>query len=294
MARDPVWDPAAGVADRNAHPARHPTLRVPPMTQTQERPRTSVRRSGNLGPAEERALLERWHHQRDADARTELVERMLPFVHHIARGYAGRGEPLDDLVQVGAIGLVHAIDRFDLERGLRLSTFAAPTISGEIKRHFRDRAWAVRTPRDLQELHAKLRTAGERFAGREGRAPTVAELCELVGRAEEDVLDALEAGRNYTAASLDARTGDDEDHAVLDALGAADAGYDRAEERALLRRGLAALPERERKIVLLRYARDLSQREIAQEIGISQMHVSRLLRRSIEALRGELGATPAR
>ena len=112
----------------------------------------------------------------------------------------------------------------------------------------------MRTPRDLQELHAKLRTAGERFAGREGRAPTVAELCELTGRAEEDVLDALEAGRNYTAASLDARTGEDEDHAVLDALGSADAGYDRAEERAVLRRGLAALPERERRIVLLRYA----------------------------------------
>ncbi len=237
-----------------------------------------------LGAAEERALLERVHRQGDLQAREQLVERMMPFVRRIARSYADRGEQLEDLVQVGAIGLVNAIDRFDLERGLRLSTFAGPNISGEIKRHFRDRAWAVRTPRDLQELYATLRAETERFEREHGRSPTVPDLCRLTGRDEEHVLDALSAGRNYRAASLDAPH--DEDGASLgDVLGHSDASFDRAEERAVVERGLRALGERERRIVLLRYVEGLSQREIAAQIGISQMHVSRLLRRSIDELR---------
>jgi RNA polymerase sigma-B factor len=242
--------------------------------------------------AEERALLERWHLASDGAARDALVERMLPFVKHIARGFAGRGEPLDDLVQVGVIGLVNAIDRFDLDRGLRLSTFAAPNISGEIKRHFRDRGWAVRTPRDLQELHAKVAGATERLSTANGRAPTVAELAEATGADEERVLEAIEAGRNYTAASLDAPAADGE-RSALDTLGGTDEGFERAESRAMLRRSLRALPERERRILLLRFAGGLSQREIAEEIGISQMHVSRLLRRSIETLQETLEGTGA-
>jgi len=245
----------------------------------------ATRRRRPLGAADERRLLERVHLHGDRGARDELVERMLPFVRRIARGYAERGELLEDLVQVGAIGLVNAIDRFDLDRGLRLSTFAAPNISGEIKRHFRDRAWAVRTPRDLQELYASLRAEGERFAREHGgRSPTIAELCALTGRDEEHVLEALSAGRNFRAASLDAAPGDD-GGTLGDALGDDDDGFDRAEERAMVERGLRALGERERRIILLRYAQGLSQREIAAMVGISQMHVSRLLRRSIDELR---------
>jgi RNA polymerase sigma-B factor len=242
------------------------------------------RSRGPLRAAEERHLLERVHLHGDHGARDELVERMLPFVRRIARGYADRGELFEDLVQVGAIGLVNAIDRFDLDRGLRLSTFAAPNISGEIKRHFRDRAWSVRTPRDLQELYASLRAEGERFVREHGRSPTIAELVALTGRDEEHVLEALSAGRNFRAASLDAPP-DDGGGTLGDALGRDDAGFDRAEDRAMVARGLRALGERERRIILLRYAQGLSQREIAAMVGISQMHVSRLLRRSIDELR---------
>ena len=247
-------------------------------------PPCTAPRSGTLSAAEEHALLQRVHRDNDAQARAELVERMLPFVRRIARVYADRGEQVDDLVQVGAIGLLNAIDRFDLDRGLRLSTFAAPNISGEIKRHFRDRAWAVRTPRGLQELHATLRTVGARFTEGQGREPTVGELCELTGRSEEHVLDAINAGRNYRAASLD-RPRDEEGGSLGDAFGCVDHGFERAEQRATLERGLSQLGERERKIVLLRFVEGLSQREIAAQIGVSQMHVSRLLRQSIELMR---------
>ena len=252
-----------------------------PITQTTRRHR------GLRDATEERALLERVHLHGDLQARSELVERLLPFVRRVARAYADRGEQLDDLIQVGAIGLVNAIDRFDLDRGLRLSTFAAPNISGEIKRHFRDRAWAVRTPRDLQELHARLRTGADVFSKEHGRAPTVGELCELTGHDEEHVLDAISAGRNFRAASLDAPR--EEDGGSLgDALGGEDHGFELAEDRATLDRGLRALGERERRIVLLRFVDGLSQREIAARVGVSQMHVSRLLRRSIDELRAAI------
>ena len=242
-----------------------------------------------LGPAEERTLLERVHVHGDPAARAELVERLLPFVRRIARSYSGRGEPFDDLVQVGAIGLVNAIDRFDLKRGLRLSTFAAPNISGEIKRHFRDRAWAIRTPRDLQELHATIRATTDQFTEQHGRSPTVAELCRLTGRNEEQVLDAISAGRNFRAASLDAPVDDERGGATVgDRVGGDDHGFALADDRAALERGLAVLGTRERQIVLLRYVDELTQREIADRIGISQMHVSRLLRRSIEEMRGAM------
>jgi RNA polymerase sigma-B factor len=243
--------------------------------------------SRSLRADEERMLLERVQHG-DQAARDELVERMLPFVRQIARAYADRGELLEDLVQVGAIGLVNAIDRFDLGRGLRLSTFAGPNISGEIKRHFRDRAWAVRTPRDLQELYAVLRAETEVFSREHGRSPTVRELCELTGRAEEQVLDALSAGRNFRAASLDMPATDDDGSSLGDTLGGDDERFARAEDRATLDRGLRALGERERRIVLLRFVQGLSQREIAAQVGVSQMHVSRLLRRSIDDLRATI------
>lgn len=240
-----------------------------------------------LRAADERTLLERWHRDGDRAARAELVEQMLPFVRHIARGYVGRGEPFDDLVQVGCVGLVKAIDRFDLDRGLRLSTFAAPNISGEIKRHFRDHGWSIRPPRDLQELYVKVSAMTNQLSLTIGRAPTVAELSVALDATQEAVLDAIQAGRNYTASSLDAPV-EEGSLSPLGALGGDDHGYALAEARATLDEGLRALPARDRRIVLLRFAGGLTQREIAEAVGVSQMHVSRLLRRSIETLRDRL------
>lgn len=243
---------------------------------------------------DERALLIRWRLHHDESARAELVERLMPFVHRIAQGFAGRGEALDDLAQVGAIGLINAIDRFDLERGGRLSTFAAPNISGEIKRHFRDRGWAVHVPRGLQELHAKIGVATTRISGELGRAPTVMELAQALESSEELILEAMNAGRNYRAASLDEPSSDDEDaRSPASALGADDPGYETAEHRAVLKQGMRALTERERLILQLRYEQDLAQHEIAQQVGLSQMHVSRLLRRSVDDMRAVLDVPDA-
>ena len=251
------------------------------------RPQSPARR-GKLCAAEERALLRRWHEQHDAGARAELVERLLPFVRRIASGYVGRGEPLDDLVQVGSVGLVNAIDRFDLSRGLRLTTFAAPNISGEIKRHFRDRSWAIRVPRELQELHARITRFSAQFSAECGRQPTVMELVRGLGSNEEQILEAIDAGRNYRSASLDAHISEDDERPAGSAIGAADPGFESAEQRAVLETGLSVLGPRERTIVLLRFASGLSQREIAAQVGLSQMHVSRLLRRSIDQMRDAL------
>ena len=263
------------------------------MTTTPAEHRRTPRRcerSPHMSAATERALLERWHQRRRRAARTELVERLLPFVRRIAIGYAGRGEPLDDLIQVGSVGLVNAIDRFDLGRGLRLTTFAAPNISGEIKRHFRDRSWSVRVPRELQELHAKIGRATRRLGAQLGRGPTVMELADELDSTEELILEAMDAGRNYRSASLDAPQSDDDERPAAEALGMVETGFEGAEQRAVLERGLDALDERERQIVLLRYGKGLSQREIATHVGLSQMHVSRLLRRSIEDMRETIGS----
>jgi len=236
----------------------------------------------------EAELLHRYHHLGDPSARAELVERMLPLVRHIARRYADRGEPMDDLVQVGCVGLINSIDRFDPDRGVRLSTFAAPTVAGEIKRHFRDRAWSVRIPRDLQELSARLSKATERLSIQLGRSPSVAELAEVVERTPEEVLEALQGAQSYTASSLDESLG--EGRTTLDLLGDEDAGFDQTERRLMLLEGLGALAEREREIVRLRFFAGLTQREIADRVGVSQMHVSRLLRRSLSEMRNRLEA----
>lgn len=240
--------------------------------------------------AAEAELLHRYHHLGDTRARQELVERMLPLVRHIARRYADRGEPMEDLVQVGCVGLINSIDRFDPDRGVRLSTFAAPTVAGEIKRHFRDRAWSVRIPRDLQELSARLSKATERLSTELGRSPSVVELAEAVERTPEEVLEALQGAQSYTATSLDETLG--EGRTALDVLGGPDEGFDQTDRRLLVREGLGALEEREREIVRLRFFAGLTQREIADRVGVSQMHVSRLLRRSLSEMRDRL-ETPA-
>jgi RNA polymerase sigma-B factor len=239
---------------------------------------------------EERELLRRYHDEGDLAARDLLVERMLPLVRRLARRYANRGESLDDLEQVGSLGLIKAIHRFDVSRELKLSTFAVPTILGEIKRHFRDRVWSLRVPRDLQELNARLSKEVERTTNRLGRSPTVEELAAASHTSVERVLDAMQGAQAFSAVSLDEPTGDGR-QVTAELLGAEDEAFAQAERRELLRLGLDALPEREREILHLRFFAGLTQREIADHVGISQMHVSRLIRRSLETMRDTLEPT---
>jgi RNA polymerase sigma-B factor len=236
--------------------------------------------------ADTRRMLDRWQRQGDRRARDELAERMLPLARSMARRYAGKGEPLEDLVQVACVGLLKAIDRFDLTRDVRFSTYAVPTMAGELKRHFRDKGWMVRVPREVQELAGRLPAARERFTREQGRTATVEELARTLEVSEEALLEAVHAAGAYRAASLDEPLG--EGATPLDVVGAPDDGFDRAEDRAVLATGLRTLAEREQEIVRLRFFEGLTQREIAEEVGISQMHVSRLLRRSVDDLRREL------
>ena len=221
---------------------------------------------------ETRELLRRWHDQEDHVAREELVSRMLPLARSLARRYANKGEPLDDLEQVASVGLLKAIDRFDLDREVKFATFAVPTIAGEIKRHFRDRGWMLRVPREVQELNARLSRTRETLTRDLGRSPTV-----------DQVVEALSAGEAYRMMSLDEPLADGV--GALDAIGQPDEGFERTEQRLMLRRGFDELAPREREILRLRFFEGLTQREIADEVGISQMHVSRLIRRSVDALR---------
>lgn len=223
--------------------------------------------------------------------RDQLVEMHLPLVEHLARRFQHRGEPLDDLIQVATIGLIKSLDRFDPERGVEFSTYATPTILGEIKRHFRDKSWAVRVPRQLQEMRLALTTATADLGQTLGRSPTVAELAAHLGATEEDVLEGLEAANAYSTISLDAPSGDgsEEDAPTLaDTLGGDDLSLEGVEDRESLRPLLAELPARERRILVLRFFGNLTQSQIAEEIGISQMHVSRLLARTLAQLRERL------
>ena len=220
-------------------------------------------------------------------ARDDLVALHLPLVEHMARRFAGRGEPLDDLVQVGTIGLIKAVDRFDSDRGVEFSTYATPTVIGEIKRHFRDKGWAVRVPRRLQELRLSLTTATEELSHSLGRSPTVAQLAAHLGVSEETILEGMESANAYATVPLDAGGGDHDDApaAVLDSLGVDDDALEGVEYRESLRPLLERLPARERQILLLRFFRNQTQSQIAAEVGISQMHVSRLLAKTLAELR---------
>ena len=244
--------------------------------------------------ADDKILLRRYHEDGDLAAREELIERYLSLVRSLARRYAYRGEQLDDLVQIGAIGLIKAIDRFDLERGVELTTYATPNIIGEIKRHFRDKGWSVRVPRGLQELNVKVSKLIEQQTVQLGRSPTIPELAKAAGVEEEQVLEALESGRAYSSVSLSTGGGSDEDGELdpLESLGTIEHEYEVAEDRAVLAPGFQVLDERERKILHLRFFSGLTQSQIAAEIGISQMHVSRLIRRSLEKIREEIAEQP--
>jgi RNA polymerase sigma-B factor len=237
----------------------------------------------------DRALLRRYHEEGDLEARQQLIEQYMSLVRSLARRYSYRGEQLEDLVQIGAIGLIKAIDRFDINRGVELTTYATPNIIGEIKRHFRDRGWSVRVPRGLQELNVQLSRLVEQLTVQLGRSPTVTELAADAGVTEEEVLEALESGRAYSSLSLSGGGGGDDDELdPLESLGTEEHEYEVSEDRAVLAPGFKALDERERRILHLRFFEGLTQSQIAQQVGISQMHVSRLIRRSLEKIRAEI------
>ena len=240
-------------------------------------------------PNDDKLLLRRYHQDGDLQAREQLIERYMSLVRSLARRYSYRGEQLDDLVQIGAIGLIKAIDRFDLDRGVELTTYATPNIIGEIKRHFRDKGWSVRVPRGLQELNVQVSKLIEQLTVQLGRSPTIAELAEAAGVEEEAVLEALESGRAYSSVSLSTGASDDEGELdPLESLGSEEHEYEVSEDRAVLAPGFKVLDERERRILHLRFFRGLTQSQIADQIGISQMHVSRLIRRSLEKIREEI------
>jgi RNA polymerase sigma-B factor len=235
-------------------------------------------------------LFVRYQQHGDPAARRELVERFMPFARKLALRYSYTDEPIEDLVQVAAVGLLGAIDRFDHERGAKFTSFAAPTILGELKRHFRDKGWALHVPRDLQERALALSRAGDRLANDLGRSPNLEELAQAIGCTMEQALEASEVAHSYSPASLDAPASreEDESSSLVEMIGAEDDGFALAESREVISDTWSGLSELERQVVALRFVDGLTQREIGERIGYSQMHVSRLLRRSL----GRLLAAP--
>jgi RNA polymerase sigma-B factor len=238
----------------------------------------------------EQLLFSRYQQSGDLLARHQLIERYLPLARSLARRYERRGEPLDDLVQVASLGLVKAIDRFEPERGLSFSSYAVPTMLGELRRYFRDSGWALHVPREMQERVVTVNHAVERLSGKLGRSPSPQQVADELNLPVEDVLEAIAANAAYCTDSLDAplRSGD-EGQAIAEGFGEKDERFELIEDRASIGPALRMLPERERLILRLRFMDDLTQSEIAQRIGISQMHVSRLIRRALEQVRAAAG-----
>jgi RNA polymerase sigma-B factor len=256
---------------------------------------TGSQRPGSEERAQAGDLLAQLHSLPEDSARRktlrdQLVELHMPLVVYLARRFSGRNEPMNDLVQVGAIGLIKAIDRFDPERKLEFSTYATPTILGEIKRHFRDTGWLIHVPRRAQELQTTVNTARADLSQELGRAPTVSELAQRIEVDEEAVLEALDAARAYSGVPLDVLAAPGETVPEHPMLGVLDEGFEQVEQRALLRDVIAKLPESEREILLLRFVANKTQTEIAAIVGVSQMQVSRLVARGLKRLRASLGA----
>ena len=261
------------------------TLAVPRVPWTDRRAPCS----GTDARETERLLLVRYHEEGDLAAREELVERFLPLARDLALRYTYTDEPFDDLLQVASLGLVKAIEGFDPTLGYTFASYAAPTILGELKRHFRDRGRQVHLPRGLQERIAQVERAVDDLPAKLQRAPTAADVAAHTGLEIEEVLEAMEAASARRPYSLDATVGPDEDAATLvDTLGDTDPSYETVEYGEAISRTLDLLPERERMILHLRFVEDLTQSEIATKVGISQMHVSRLLRRALEAVRAQV------
>ena len=247
------------------------------------------------GSADDAELLRRYHEDGDVRARQALIERHIGFVRRLAQRYAHRGENLEDLTQVGCVGLIKAIDRFDGQYKVTLATYAAPNVLGEIKRHFRDKGWAMRVPRDVQELNVKLGRVVDELTGKLGRSPSVEELAKTTHSTTEQVVEALDSSRAYNTVSLSAPApdeGDEDGGDPLEHFGDEDEGFELAEERQLLREGFKDLGDRERSILHMRFFLGMTQSEIADQVGISQMHVSRLIRQSIDRVREQLDSEP--
>ncbi len=236
-----------------------------------------------------RALLHAYHRQGDLEARQRLIQQYLPLVRRLARQHAGRGEQLEDLVQVGSIGLINAIDRFEVDRGVDLAAYAIPSIVGEIKRHLRDRVGPIRIPRRLQEVNASLRASAAGLAATLERPATIAEVARAAGVERDAALEALVAQRAYEPVSLSQDANGNGDGPGLEAKVSTEGGYEEGEDRAVLARGFRALDQRERRLLHLAFFAGMSQARIAREVGISQIHVSRLTRRALEKLRTEIG-----
>jgi len=236
----------------------------------------------------EHELLRRYHVDGDGRAKDQLAEEMLPLARALAGRYAGRGEPLDDLVQVACIGIMKAIEGFDLTREVRFSSYATPTVLGEIKRHFRDRTWAMRVPRGMQELQLKIAKARDKLTSELGRSPTVQELADVVEAPFEEVLQTLQSVGARRTRSLDEPTGEDRDMSLADAIGADDPEMARTEMRVLLDGAMDVLSARDREVLRLRFEEDLTQTEISSRIGVSQMQISRIIRQSLVRLRMDI------
>jgi RNA polymerase sigma-B factor len=248
----------------------------------------------DVGTTEIRSLLRRYREHGDLRARESLIAGFAPVVRRIARRFEGRGEALEDLVQVGMVGLIKAVDRFDPGREVAFSTYAFPCIIGEIKRHLRDRVWDVGVPRPVKDLAVRLPREQERLSALLGHSPTVRELAEALEADEEQTLEALDARQGYKALSLSATVGDSDDEPdLLGQIGGEDEGYERCEERLVLHAGFEHLDQRERRVLLLRFAHGLTQSEIAVQLGFSQMHISRIIRKALEKLGTAVVEAPA-
>ncbi|MGH2979102.1 MAG: SigB/SigF/SigG family RNA polymerase sigma factor [Solirubrobacterales bacterium] len=272
---------------------REPRAQSTPQSGAQNEGKTGSGEEGRRRPGggtrEDRRLLIRYHEEGDASAREELVERFLPLARQLARRYQRQNEPLDDLMQVASMGLVKAIDRFDPQRGTAFSTYAVPTILGELKRYFRDSGWAVHVPRGMQERVMKLDQASQELHRKLGRSPSASELADELNLTSEEVLEAMEAASAYDAISLEEQRGsesrDSQEPTYADSLGKEEERYELVEYGATIAPTMKALSERERLILHLRFVEDMTQSEIADRIGVSQMHVSRLIRRALARLR---------
>ncbi|HSC04113.1 MAG TPA: SigB/SigF/SigG family RNA polymerase sigma factor [Solirubrobacteraceae bacterium] len=244
-----------------------------------------------VSAADSQELFERWRRDRDREARDELIARFLPLARKLARRYVQSSEPYDDLVQVASLGLVKAVERFDPDRGFAFTSFAVPTIVGELKRYFRDTGWAIHVDRGAQERARKINEARQAISARTGRPPRVDELAQYLELSEEEVLDGLQVAEAYGTVSLDAPVAGEEDASRLDGIGDEDVRLGLVDDQTTIFAAAKHLPQREREILYLRFGEDLTQSEIAERVGVSQMQVSRLLRRSLHRLRQLTGET---
>ncbi len=242
-----------------------------------------------VGLARDEQLLERYHRLREPEVREELVRRYMPFARSMALRYRGGSEPTEDLIQVASLGLVNAIDRFDPERGIPFIAFAAPTVLGELRRHFRDRVWNLRLPRGLQERVSKVDDAIRKLTGELEHSPTIREIAASLDLSEDEVLEAFAAGDARKTMSTEQPVGGEVDEMTIgDRIGTEEEGFETVEQRTTIATGLPALSERERLVLHYRFVDDMTQSQIAEKIGHSQMHVSRILRGALERLRAEI------